>query len=47
MRSSGPRLAVNPIAYWLASAFAALRAEIPALLKGPREQRVIWDVQRE
>jgi poly-beta-1,6-N-acetyl-D-glucosamine synthase len=38
---------IYPIAYWLASAVAALRAEIPALVKGPREHRVIWDIQRE
>ena len=38
---------IYPIAYWLMSAVAALRAEIPALLHGPRERRVVWDVERE
>jgi biofilm PGA synthesis N-glycosyltransferase PgaC len=38
---------IYPIAYWLFSAVAALRAEIPALLHGPRERRVVWDVERE
>ena len=38
---------IYPIAYWLMSAIAALRAEIPALLHGPRGRRVVWDIQRD
>ena len=37
---------IYPIAYWLMSGVAALRAEIPALFHGPRERRVVWDMQR-
>jgi poly-beta-1,6-N-acetyl-D-glucosamine synthase len=40
----GPLYAV---AYWLLSAAAALRAELPALVKGPRERRVVWSIPRE
>jgi poly-beta-1,6-N-acetyl-D-glucosamine synthase len=38
---------IIPIAYWLMSAAAALRAETPALVHGPGERRVIWDIPRE
>jgi biofilm PGA synthesis N-glycosyltransferase PgaC len=37
---------IYPIAFWLVSGVAALRAEIPALFHGPREHRVVWDIQR-
>ena len=36
-----------PLAYWIISAAAALRAQTVALLRGSRGQRVIWDVPRE
>ena len=36
-----------PIAYWMISAAAALRAELPALLRGPAAARVVWDIPRE
>jgi len=36
-----------PIAYWMISATAAVRAEGPAVLSGPREERVVWDIERE
>jgi poly-beta-1,6-N-acetyl-D-glucosamine synthase len=36
-----------PIAFWMVSAAAALREELPAVVRGPREQRVVWDVPRE
>jgi poly-beta-1,6-N-acetyl-D-glucosamine synthase len=36
-----------PIAYWMITAAAALRAEVPALLRGPREDRVVWDIPSE
>jgi biofilm PGA synthesis N-glycosyltransferase PgaC len=38
---------VYPLAYWTMSAAAALRSEVAAALRGPRGQRVVWDVQRE
>ena len=36
-----------PLAYWLIAAAATLRAETIALLRGPRRQRVVWDIPRE
>ncbi len=33
--------------FWLLSAAAAVRAEAPSLLRGPREERVAWDIPRE
>jgi poly-beta-1,6-N-acetyl-D-glucosamine synthase len=36
-----------PIAYWMITAAAALRAELPALLRGPAERRVVWDIPRD
>jgi poly-beta-1,6-N-acetyl-D-glucosamine synthase len=36
-----------PLAYWTIAAAAALCAEGPALIKGPRETRVVWDIHRE
>ena len=36
-----------PIGYWVISAAAALRAEGPAVISGPREERVAWDIERE
>jgi len=36
-----------PIAYWVISAMAALRAETPALIHGPSAERVVWDIPRE
>jgi biofilm PGA synthesis N-glycosyltransferase PgaC len=36
-----------PIAYWTISAASSLRAEIPAILHGPREHRVVWDIPRD
>jgi len=33
--------------FWLVSAGAALRDEAPALVRGPAERRVVWDLQRE
>lgn len=35
------------LAYWIISAAAALRAQTVALLRGPRRQRVVWDIPRE
>lgn len=36
-----------PLGYWAISAAAALRTEVPAAIKGPREKRVVWDIERE
>ena len=36
-----------PIAYWLINAAAALRHETVALIRGPRDRRVVWDIPRE
>ena len=33
--------------YWMLAASAALRSETVALVRGPREQRVVWDIPRE
>jgi len=38
---------LSPIAYWMLSAAAALRAEIPSVIDGPRGERVVWDIERE
>ena len=39
--------ALYPPAYWLIAATAALRSETVALVRGPREERVVWDIPRE
>lgn len=39
--------AIYPLLYWLASAAASLRASIPAIVRGPRERRVVWSIPRE
>ena len=39
--------AVYPVAYWLIAALAAVRSQIVALVRGPRGQRVVWDIPRE
>ena len=36
-----------PLGYWAISAAAAMRDQLPASVRGPREQRVVWDVPRE
>lgn len=36
-----------PLAFWLLSAFAAIRGELPALLRGPADQPVSWDLPRD
>jgi poly-beta-1,6-N-acetyl-D-glucosamine synthase len=36
-----------PLAYWSIAALAALRSETIAALKGPREKRVVWNIERE
>jgi biofilm PGA synthesis N-glycosyltransferase PgaC len=36
-----------PLGYWLISAAAAIRSEIPALVRGPASERVAWDLPRD
>ena len=36
-----------PIGYWLVGSCAALRSQTVALLRGPRDRRVVWDIPRE
>jgi biofilm PGA synthesis N-glycosyltransferase PgaC len=36
-----------PLLFWLVSASAAINQQLTALFRGPREQRVVWDVPRE
>ncbi|MDA0164202.1 glycosyltransferase [Solirubrobacter ginsenosidimutans] len=36
-----------PILFWLISASAAINQQITALIRGPRDQRVVWDIPRE
>jgi poly-beta-1,6-N-acetyl-D-glucosamine synthase len=39
--------AIYPVAYWLIAATAALQSQSVALVRGPRAQRVVWDIPRE
>jgi poly-beta-1,6-N-acetyl-D-glucosamine synthase len=39
--------AIYPALYWTVSAAAALRSQLAAFIRGPRAQRVVWDVPRE
>ena len=39
--------AIYPVVFWLFSATAALHSQITALVRGPREKRVVWDIPRE
>ncbi|WP_392958182.1 glycosyltransferase [Streptomyces sp. LN245] len=39
-------LPLYPLAYWTINALAALTAQTPGLLRGPRKHRVIWDLPR-
>ncbi|MFD6244587.1 glycosyltransferase [Streptomyces roseolus] len=39
-------LPLYPLAYWTINALAALVAQTPGLLRGPREKRVVWDLPR-
>ena len=36
-----------PVGYWLVGGCAALRSQTVALLRGPRDERVVWDIPRE
>lgn len=39
--------AIYPVAFWAISALAAVRSEVKAVIGGPREKRVVWDLQRD
>ena len=39
--------ALYPVGYWVISAAAALRSETVALVRGPQEKRVVWDIPRD
>ena len=39
--------AIYPFAFWLIAATAALHSQILAFVRGPRGQRVVWDIPRE
>jgi len=36
-----------PIFFWAISALAAIRAELPAVVRGPSRERVVWDITRD
>src|SRR3954469_15529990 len=36
-----------PMFFWIVSASAAIDQQITALIRGPRERRVVWDIPRE
>lgn len=35
------------VAFWMVNALAAVRAEAPAMMRGPTERRVVWDIPRQ
>jgi biofilm PGA synthesis N-glycosyltransferase PgaC len=39
--------AAYPLAYWMLAAVAALHSETAALVRGPNEHRVVWNISRE
>ena len=36
-----------PLLFWLVSASAAVNQQLTALIRGPQERRVVWDIPRE
>ena len=38
---------IYPLLFWLVSASAAINQQLTALIRGPRERRVVWDIPRE
>jgi biofilm PGA synthesis N-glycosyltransferase PgaC len=38
---------IYPLLFWMVSACAAVNQQMTALIRGPREQRVVWDIPRE
>ena len=39
--------ALYPIAFWMINGAAALHSQIVGLIRGPRKERVVWDIPRE
>lgn len=39
--------ALYPLLYWIVASAAALRAQTVAFVRGPRGERVVWDIPRE
>ena len=39
--------ALYPVLFWMVSGAAALRTQTVGLIKGPRKERVVWDLPRE
>lgn len=39
--------ALYPVAYWLISATAAMHSEVVALVRGPSDRPVVWNIPRE
>jgi biofilm PGA synthesis N-glycosyltransferase PgaC len=38
---------IYPLLFWIVSASAAINQQLTALIHGPRERRVVWDIPRE
>jgi poly-beta-1,6-N-acetyl-D-glucosamine synthase len=38
---------IYPLLFWLVSASAAINQQLTALIRGPQERRVVWDIPRE
>jgi poly-beta-1,6-N-acetyl-D-glucosamine synthase len=38
---------IYPLVYWMISAAAALRCETVGLARGPKRERIVWDIPRE
>ena len=38
---------IYPLLFWIVSASAAVNQQLTALIRGPRERRVVWDIPRE
>src|SRR4051794_25321941 len=38
---------IYPMLFWLVSASAAIDQQLTALIRGPQERRVVWDIPRE
>jgi hypothetical protein len=38
---------VYPIAFWMITAAAAVRAELSTLVRGPADRRDVWDIPRD
>jgi len=39
--------ALYPVAYWLISATAAMHSEVVALVRGPSDRPVVWNIPRD